>query len=123
MIFSQILPGATVFLDANTLIYHFSNLRPALRIALPCLYNGIPRNPKMTRMTLNTRVGADGVLHVPLGEKEANRDVRVIIEPTSSSNPKSRQEYLDFLQATAGAWQGDFERPEQGPYETRDPMG
>src|SRR5262249_20157485 len=25
MIFSQIPPGASVFLDANTLIYHFSN--------------------------------------------------------------------------------------------------
>jgi hypothetical protein len=60
-------------------------------------------------MTLNTRVGADGVLHVPLGEKEANRDVLVTIEPAISSNPKSKQEYLDFLQATAGVWQGDFD--------------
>ena len=76
----------------------------------------------MTRMILSARVGADGVLHVPLGEKEANRDVRVTIEPAGSPAPQSRQDYLDFLQATAGAWQGDFERPEQVPYEVRDPM-
>jgi hypothetical protein len=77
----------------------------------------------MTRMTLSARVGADGVLHVPLGENEANREVRVTIEPASSSDLKTKQEHLDFLQATAGAWQGNFERPEQGPYEMRDPMG
>ncbi len=76
----------------------------------------------MTRMTLSARVGADGVLHVPLGEKEANREVRVTIEPATSPALQSRQDYLAFLQATAGAWQGDFERPEQGLYEMRDPM-
>ena len=51
----------------------------------------------MTRMILSARVGADGVLHVPLGEKEANRDVRVTIEPAGSPAPQSRQDYLDFL--------------------------
>jgi hypothetical protein len=35
----------------------------------------------MTRMTLNVRVGANGVLHVPLGLAEANREVRVTVEP------------------------------------------
>jgi hypothetical protein len=76
----------------------------------------------MNRLTLSARVGADGVLHVPLGHAEANREVRVTIEPTGSPAPHSTQDYLDFLKRTAGAWQGDFERPEQGPYETRDPM-
>jgi hypothetical protein len=76
----------------------------------------------MHRMILNTRVGADGVLQVPLGEAEANREVRVTIEPVVSPPLQSGQKYLDFLQATAGAWQGDFERPEQGEYERRDPM-
>jgi hypothetical protein len=69
-------------------------------------------------MTLSARVGADGVLHLPLGEAEANREVRVTIEPASALQPS--QDYLEFLKATAGAWQGDFERPEQGSYETRD---
>jgi hypothetical protein len=71
-------------------------------------------------MTLSARVGADGVLHLPLGEAEANREVRVTIEPASALQPS--QDYLEFLKATAGAWQGDFERPEQGSYETRDAM-
>src|SRR5260370_15862423 len=74
----------------------------------------------MTRMILSARVGADGVLHVPLGEKEANREVRVTIELAGSPAPQSRQDYLDFLQATAGAWQGEFERPERGTYGLRD---
>jgi len=76
----------------------------------------------MTRMNLIARVGADGVLHVPLGQTEANREVCVTIEPVNSAAPKSSQDYLDFLKETAGVWQGDFERPEQGPYEARDPM-
>jgi hypothetical protein len=76
----------------------------------------------MTRMTLSARVGADGVLHLPLGEAEANREVRVTIEPASSPSLQPSQDYLAFLNATAGAWQGDFERPEQGSYETRDAM-
>jgi hypothetical protein len=76
----------------------------------------------MSRITLSARVGADGVLHLPLGEEEANRDVRVTIEPAGSPAGESRQDYLDFLQATAGAWHGDFERPDQGEYEIRDSM-
>jgi hypothetical protein len=76
----------------------------------------------MTRMILSGRVGADGVLHVPLGEAEANREVRVTIEPASAPALESRQEYLDFLQATAGAWRGAFDRPDQEYYEVRDPM-
>jgi hypothetical protein len=75
----------------------------------------------MTRIVLKSKVGADGILQltVPVGPDEANREVRVVIE--SEPAPATRQEYLDFLQATAGAWQGDFERPEQGEYEVRDP--
>jgi hypothetical protein len=76
----------------------------------------------MTRMTLSTRVGSDGVLHVPLGQAEANREVRVTIEAAGASALQSHQEYLDFLQATAGAWQGDLKRPDQGPFEVRDSM-
>jgi hypothetical protein len=76
----------------------------------------------MTRMILSARVGADGVLHIPIGQAEANREVRVTIEPANSAALKPSQDYLDFLKTTAGAWQGDFQRPEQGEYEARDPM-
>jgi hypothetical protein len=75
----------------------------------------------MQRLIVKSRVGADGVLRVtvPVGEAEADLEVQLIIEPLPPVE-KSHQDYLDFLQATAGAWQGDFERPEQGEYEDRD---
>jgi len=76
----------------------------------------------MTQITLKARVGPDGVLHLPLGEAQADRDVRVTIEPAGSTAASSREDYLAFLRATAGAWQGEFERPDQGEYETRDAM-
>jgi hypothetical protein len=74
----------------------------------------------MTRKTVRARVGSDGVLHLPLGEAEANQEVRVTIE--SAAPLILHQEHLDFLKRTAGAWQGEFERPHQGSLETRDPM-
>jgi hypothetical protein len=75
----------------------------------------------MTRTTLKARVSPDGMLHVLLGKTEANREVQVTIEPVPAA-PPSREDYLDFLRATAGAWQGNFERPGQGECEVRDPM-
>ena len=55
----------------------------------------------MTRMTLSTRVGADGVLHVPLGANEANREVRVTIEPAGPS-PMSQEEWSLLAGGQAG---------------------
>jgi len=77
----------------------------------------------MQRMIVKSRVGADGVVRVsvPVGTADADREVKVTIEPLATE-PAPRQEYLDFLQATAGAWQGDFERPEPGDYEVRDSL-
>ena len=77
----------------------------------------------MQRLVVKSRVDADGVLRVtvPVGEAEADREVQLTIEPVSGP-VQSSQEYLDFLQATAGAWQGDFERPDQGEYEVRDSL-
>jgi len=46
-------------------------------------------------MILSARVGADGVLHVPLGQAEANREVRVTIEPGVPSSKV--QELLDDI--------------------------
>lgn len=77
----------------------------------------------MTRIVVKSKVGADGVLqlNVPVGAAEANREVQVTIEP-APPQPKANQEYLDFLERTAGAWQGEFERPELGNYEVRDSL-
>ena len=79
----------------------------------------------MDRMTIKSRVGADGVLHlnVPVGEAIANREVQVTIEPVGQAVKRmTREEWRDFILQTAGTWQGDFERPEQGEYEQRDEL-
>ena len=53
------------------------------------------RRTDMTRMILSARVGADGVLHVPLGQPEANQEVRVTIERGVPC--RSVQEILDDI--------------------------
>lgn len=77
----------------------------------------------MTRTIIKSQIGTDGVLHldIPMGMSEAGRQVQITIEPDAIAL-KAQQDHRDFLDATAGAWQGDFERPEQGEYETRDPL-
>lgn len=77
----------------------------------------------MNPMILRSRVGPDGVLHmdISLGAAEAGREVQITVEPDGAPS-KTRQEYWDFLDATAGAWQGDFERPDQGEFEERNPL-
>src|ERR1051326_6899824 len=62
----------------------------------------------MSRITVTARVGADGVLRLPLGAEGANCEVRVTIETTADLRTESPQEYSDFLSETTGAWQGDF---------------
>jgi hypothetical protein len=82
------------------------------------------------KKVLTTRIGADGVLTltVPLGQADANTLVRVIVETvegaTTSATPATdREEWLRFIQATAGTiTDPTFERPPQGAYEERDPL-
>lgn len=64
----------------------------------------------MTRIILHSTTGPDGTLRldIPLGTDLANHAVSIIIEPEVSV---PEQGYLEFLDGTAGAWQGDFERP------------
>ena len=68
----------------------------------------------MTRIVLHSTSGPDGKLHleVPVGTPNTEFEVEVVVRPKSAG---SHQEYLDFLRRTAGAWQGDFERPDSGP--------
>jgi hypothetical protein len=75
--------------------------------------------------TLTVQVGADGVLTLPLGEANANKMVRVTVEPIESATIprfKSQEEWLRFIENTAGKWEGEFERPPQGEYEEREPF-
>lgn len=78
----------------------------------------------MTPVTVTSRVGPDGVLHVdiPIGAAQANREVKVTIEPLADRPQETPEEYRAWVRSMAGSWQGDFERPEQGEFETRDPL-
>ena len=77
----------------------------------------------MTRMTIRSRVGADGILRVavPVGVSEADAEMNVTIEPVSP-RPMTQAEYVAFIDSLAGAWEGDFERPPQGEPEEREPF-
>jgi len=76
----------------------------------------------MTRMVIQSKVGADGVLHldVPVGTGAADQDVQITIEPLKK--PMTQEEWRQWVLSMAGTWQGDFERPEQGEYEQRDEL-
>jgi hypothetical protein len=79
----------------------------------------------MNRMVLHSRVGSDGVLHisVPVGSEDAGREVQVTIDPVRTVSPAmTQEEWRQFVMETAGAWQGDLERPEPLEYEQRDEM-
>jgi hypothetical protein len=80
----------------------------------------------MNRIVLHSRVGPDGVLQlsVLIGKADADREVEVTIEiAESKERPKSdEEEWRQFVRETAGAWQLELERPEQGEYEQRDEL-
>ncbi len=77
----------------------------------------------MSRIIVHAKTGPDGTLHldVPLGPEQAGREVQVVIE--SAARPLTAAEYATWVRSMAGAWQGDFERPSQGEYEHREPLG
>ena len=76
----------------------------------------------MDRMMVKSKVGSDGVLHLelPLGIAEADKEVQVTVETTRPV--MTQAEWADWVESMAGSWQGDFERPEQLPFEERDPL-
>ena len=79
----------------------------------------------MTHVEITSRVDADGILRicVPLGADEANREVNVVVEPTSVSEtilPLDQQAWREFVQKMAGCiTDPTFDRPSQGEYEQR----
>jgi hypothetical protein len=78
----------------------------------------------MNRMTVKSKVGGDGVLHLtlPVGPLDANQEVLVTVEPINGKHAMEGQEWQAWVESMAGSWQGDFERPPQGEYELRDPL-
>jgi hypothetical protein len=78
----------------------------------------------METFEYSTRVGADGALdlHVNLGPAQANREVKVVIEPITQrrADQMTQEEWVRFVEATAGSIDDPtFVRHDQGQYEDR----
>jgi hypothetical protein len=74
-----------------------------------------------------SRVGDDGVLNVQLnlGQAEAKKEVKITIEPVSSSAEQQPEamSWSEFVERTYGSCDGlGLERPEQGSFELREPI-
>ena len=67
----------------------------------------------MNRIVIERRVNNDGSLQLdlPLGTEEAGLNVRITIEPVSLKKEMTQAEWQAGILATAGGWQGEFERP------------
>ena len=78
----------------------------------------------MNRIVVERKVGDGGLLlfTLPLGASEAGQDVRVTIEPIDLKCVMTPEEWRTGILATAGTWQGEFERPPHGELEERDPL-
>jgi hypothetical protein len=78
----------------------------------------------MNRVVVERRVSSDGILQLtlPLGVDGAGRDVRITVEPIRTKLEMSPEEWQAGIMATAGGWQGEFERPPQGELEDREPL-
>jgi hypothetical protein len=79
----------------------------------------------MSHVEITSRVDADGVLRIslPFGLDEANREVKVIVEPADHRGPLSQpnqEEWRDFVRTMSGCISDPtFQRPDQGEYEQR----
>jgi hypothetical protein len=77
----------------------------------------------MNRIIVKSRVGSNGILqlNLPMGAANAHQEVQITVEPVEPP-PLSPDEWRRRILETAGKWQGEFERPEQGEYEQREPL-
>lgn len=74
----------------------------------------------MTRLVVRSRVDSDGIVRIPVGVAEADREVQVIIETVAA--PSAPSNYVAWLESIAGQWAGEFERMPVGGFETRDEL-
>lgn len=77
----------------------------------------------MTSIQLRSRVDSNGVLHlcVPIGKYDANREVRVTVEPLGDTiDTMSPEQWHRFVHEMAGCIDDPrFERHVQGDFENR----
>jgi len=80
----------------------------------------------MTSIQLRSKVDANGVLHlsVPFGKRDADREVRVTVEPLDeASAPISADQWRRFVHEMAGCIDDPtFERHSQGDFENREEL-
>ena len=80
----------------------------------------------MTPVELKSRVDANGILNlsVPFSKSDANREVRVIVEPLDEPPAAlSADQWRQFVQEMAGSIvDPTFERHPQGELEPRDEL-
>lgn len=78
----------------------------------------------MVTVRTRSRVAADGTVTVPVGTHDAGTEVEVVITPVvKMAKDMTRQEWVEFVQRTAGSIQDPtFERPPQGDPEQRDSL-
>lgn len=78
---------------------------------------------RMSRIIVRSKVGSDGLLHLPLpaGLADAGDDVQVTIE-TLPYQDHTPMEWKSWVEGMAGSWHGDFERPPQGECEVRESL-
>jgi len=77
----------------------------------------------VNRIVVKSRVGSNGILQLtlPVGSAEAGQEVQVTVEPVGAG-VQPPDEWRQCILETAGKWQGEFERPDQGEYEERVPL-
>ena len=77
----------------------------------------------MNRISVRSRVDADGVLRVvvPVGATDADREVQITIEPAPDA-VTVRADYAAWLHSVIGQWRGEFEKMPQGDFETRESL-
>ncbi len=77
----------------------------------------------MDRMVVKSTVSSDGILHLalPVGIEEANREVQITVEAVPPA-PMLQEKWQELVLSTGGKWQGEFQRPEPGDYERREPL-
>ena len=80
----------------------------------------------MVPIELRSKVNANGVLNlsVPLGKSDANREVRVTVEPLDGlPSTMSTEQWHNFVHEMAGSiTDPTFQRHPQGNFEQRDKL-
>jgi hypothetical protein len=82
----------------------------------------------MRSISIRSRVGADGVLHldVPSGLADTDVEVTVILQPVNQPTPGRTEELgwsSGFFESVVGSWQGEpLTREFEGDYEAREKL-